>query len=148
VAALKDIGTPGALAALEAVLADPEREIRLATIRALTARAYRPALATVQMLVQTMHAREIDRTERMALFELYGTICGDPGVAVLEPLLNSRSGLFRRRLDPEVRACAAIALGRINTDPSRAALHRAVNERDVVVRSAISRALRGVAGRE
>jgi len=143
VAALTDIGTAGALAALEGALTDPERDIRLATIRALTARTHRPALQKVQAIVQGKSTREIDRTERIALFELYGTICGDGGVAVLDPLLNVKGGLFARKEDPELRACAAIALGKINSDASRAALARASNEKDVIIRNAVSRALRG-----
>ena len=56
--------------------------------------------------------READRTERLAMFELYGTLCGDGGVAWLDELLNPKGGLFSKKEDPEVRACAAIALGR------------------------------------
>jgi HEAT repeat protein len=143
VTALTDIGTPGAMSALEAALADPERDIRLATLRALTARTHRPALQKVQALLLGTHAKQIDRTERIALFEYYGTIAGDAGVAVLDPILNAKGGMFARKEDPEFRACAAIALGRINTDASRAALAKSSNEKDVIVRNAVSRALKG-----
>lgn len=143
VTALTDIGTPGALSALETALNDDDRDIRLATVRALMARTHRPALQKVQALVTGVHARDIDRTERIALFELYGTIAGDAGVKVLDPILNAKSGLFGRKEDPELRACAAVALGRINTDASRVALQKAASEKDVIVRNAVSRALRG-----
>jgi len=143
VTALTDIGTAGALTALENALTDEDRDIRLNTLRALTARKHRPALAKVRSLVVAKETRAIDRTERIALFEYYGSICGDEGVSVLDPILNAKSGLFGRKEDPDMRACAAIALGRINTDASRAALQRASNEKDVIVRTAVSRALRG-----
>lgn len=143
VTALTDIGTPGAMSALEAALTDDERDIRLATLRALMARNHRPALQKVQPLVTGSHVKTIDRTERIALFEYYGAICGNDGVAVLDPILNAKGGLFARKEDPELRACAAIALGKINTDASRAALQRASSEKDVIVRNAVSRALRG-----
>jgi len=143
VTALTDIGTAGALSALETALTDPERDIRLATIRALTARVHRPALQKVLAIVQGKSTREIDRTERIALFELYGTICGDAGVAVLDPILNAKGGLFSRKEDPELRACAAVGLGKINTDAARAALQKSASDKDVIIRNAVSRALRG-----
>ena len=143
VTALTDIGTPGALSALETALTDPERDIRLATIRALTARTHRPALQKVQAIVQGKTTRDIDRTERIALFELYGTICGDAGVAVLDPILNAKGGLFSRKEDPELRACAAVGLGKINSDAARASLQKSASDKDVIIRNAVSRALRG-----
>lgn len=143
VTALTDIGTPGALSALEAALTDPERDIRLATIRALTARTHRPAAAKVQAIIQGKTAREIDRTERIAVFELYGTISGDAGVVILDPILNAKGGMFARKEDPELRACAAVGLGKINTDASRAALQKSASDKDPIIRNAVSRALRG-----
>lgn len=143
VTALTDIGSPGAMSALEAALNDPERDIRLATLRALMARGHRPAMQKVQALIQGVHVKNIDRTERIALFEYYGTICGDAGVPMLDQLLNPKTGMFARKEDPEIRACAAVALGKVNSDASRAALSRAANEKDVIVRNAVSRALRG-----
>jgi hypothetical protein len=143
VTALTDIGTPGAMSALEPALNDSERDIRLATMRALTARVHRPSMQKVQALITGKESRTADRTERIAIFELYGTIAGDAGVAPLDAILNAKGGLFGNREDPEFRACAAIGLGRINTDASRAALQKAAGEKDVIVRNAVSRALKG-----
>ena len=42
-----------------------------------------------------------------------------------------------------MRACAAMALGRVGTDGATASLRRAGNEKDVVVRNAVNKALRG-----
>ncbi len=145
VTALMDIGTPGALSALEAALTDPERDIRLTVVRALTARTHRPALQKLTAIVFDGSTKDMDRTERIALFEYYGTIAGDAGITQLDALLNPKTGMFARKEDPELRACAAVALGRINTDLSRAALQKAASDKDIVVRNAVSRALRGPA---
>ena len=143
VTALTDIGSPGAMSALEPALHDPERDIRLATMRALMTRNHRPALARVQALIEGKESRTADRTERIALFELFGTLAGDAGVGTLDAILNAKGGLFGKREDPEFRACAAVGLGRISTDASRASLQRASSEKDVIVRNAVSRALKG-----
>jgi hypothetical protein len=42
-----------------------------------------------------------------------------------------------------LRACAAIALGRVNTKKAREALQKASGEKDIVVRNAVNRAMRG-----
>jgi hypothetical protein len=52
--------------------------------------------------------------------------------------------MFGKREDPELRACAAIALGRIGSKKAQECLQRASGggEKDVVVRNAVNRALR------
>jgi HEAT repeat protein len=142
-AALTEIGSAGALSELVHALNDPDRDIRLTAMRALTLKSHRPALDTVKALVTGKESRAADRTERIAIFELYGALCGDAGVGVLDAILNAKGGLFGKREDPEFRACAAVGLGRINTDASRASLQKASSEKDVIVRTAVSRALKG-----
>ena len=61
---------------------------------------------------------------------------------MLDGLLNKK-GLFGKKEDVEVRACAAMALGRIGTDSAIAALRKAGTDKDILVRNAVSRALRG-----
>jgi HEAT repeat protein len=117
--------------------------VRIATIKALTARAHKPALGRVTTAIKSREIRDADRTERIAMFELYGTLCGDGGVPYLDELLNGKSGMFSRKEDPEIRASAAVALGKINTAKAKDALNRSAGEKDVVVRNAVSRALRG-----
>ena len=143
VTALVEIGTPGAMQALEKALDDTDRDVRVSAIKALAQRAYKPALAKVTTLVKANQIRNADRTERLAMFELYGTLCGDGGVAWLDELLNSRGGLFSRKEDPELRACAAIALGHVGTPRAQQALQKSLAEKDVVVRNAVNRALKG-----
>ena len=147
VQALNEIASPGALQVLEKSVDDPERDVRIATLRAIAARAYRPALPRIDAAVKGKRAREVDLTEKMALFEAFGALAGDPGVSVLDELLNGK-GFLGRREDPELRACAAMALGKIGTAPAMAALRKASseNEKEVLVRNAINRALRGGQG--
>jgi hypothetical protein len=142
VQALSEIGSPGALQALERAVDDPDRDVRVAALRVIQARAYRPALAKLDGIIKGKAVREADRTEKMAVFEAYGSLCGEGGVAWLDSTLNGKS-MFGRREEPDIRACAAVALGRIKTANATAALQKAANEKDVVVRNAVSRALRG-----
>jgi hypothetical protein len=140
--ALAEIASPGALQSLERAVNDSDRDVRVAALRALASRAYRPALARVEGVIKNKSAKDADLTEKMALFELYGSICGDAGIGILETILTSRSMLGRRE-DPETRACAAMALGRIASPASTAVLQKASNEKEVLVRNAINQALRG-----
>ena len=142
--ALNEIGSPGALQVLERAVDDQDREVRVATLRAIATRAYKPALPRVQASVKSKRSREADLTEKMALFEAYGALAGDAGIAPLTELLTGK-GLFGKREDAEVRACAAMALGRIGGQRALDVLRKALNEneKEILVRNAINRALRG-----
>jgi len=142
VAALSDIGSAGALQALERAVEDADRDVRVGAARAIAARAYRPALARVESAVKGKRLRGADLTEKMAFFEAYGALCGDAGVPLLDGMLNGR-GLLGRREDPELRACAARALGLVATPHGLAALRAAASDKEVLVRSAVNRSLRG-----
>jgi hypothetical protein len=142
VQALTDIGSPGALQALERAVEDPDRDVRIATVRALTSRAYRPVLTRLEAIVKGKTIRDADLTEKMAFFEGYGSLCGDAGIEYLDAVLNAK-GFLGRREDAELRACAAMALGRIATRKAADALRKASSEKDVVVRNAVNKALRG-----
>ena len=142
VQALTEIGTPGAMQALERGLEDADRDVRVATARSIQSRTYRAGLARLEAAVKGRGVREADLSEKMAIFEAYGSLCGDAGVATLDGMLNGKS-LFGPKSDGELRACAAMALGKVATPTAQAALQKAANEKDVVVRNAVSRALRG-----
>lgn len=142
VQALNEIGTPGAMQALEPGLEDTDRDVRVATTRAIQARAYRAGLPRLEAAVKGRGVRDADLSEKMAVFEAYGSLCGDGGVATLDGILNGKS-LFGRKDDAELRACAAMALGKIGSATAQAALQKSANEKDVVVRNAVSKALRG-----
>jgi len=141
VTSLVYIATPRALFALERAIDDNHRGIRLAVVKALTVAAHKGALPRVTELVQSREIRDADRTERLALFELFGTLCGEAGVPLLDAMLNGPQGFFKRKSDPDVRSCAAAALGRIGSDAARKTLERCRDEKDAVVRRAVIRAL-------
>jgi HEAT repeat protein len=83
----------------------------------------------------------MDLTEKMAFFEAYGGIAGANGLKPLSTILLQR-GLLKMKEPPETRACAAMALGRIKTAEARELLQRAVDDKELVVRNAVNRALR------
>jgi hypothetical protein len=143
VGALVSIGSPGAMQMLERSLADSDRDVRMTAVRALGARGQRSALPKLEAIVKGKELRAADQSERLAFFEAYGALCGDGGVAFLDGLLNGKSGLLGRKEDPETRACAAMALGRVKTAKSEESLQKAMAEKDVIVRNAVNRALRG-----
>lgn len=143
ISSLSDIGSPGALQVMERALQDGDRDIRVTVARALMSRQHRPALSKVETVVKGKGIRETDRTERLAFFELYGTLCGDTGIPFLDGLLNAKGGLFARKEDPELRACAAVALSHIGSAGAKESLRRAEGDKEVIVRNAVSRALRG-----
>ena len=142
VQALNDIASPGALQVLERAVDDPDRDVRVAALRALGAKVYKPALKRIDTAVKGKRAREADLTEKMALFEAYGALAGDAAIAILDEMLNGK-GFLGKREDSEVRACAAMALGKVGTPNATHALRKASGEKDVVVRNAINKALRG-----
>ena len=142
VQALAEIASPTALQALERAVDDPDRDVRVATARAIAARGYRPSLPRIEGLIKGRAIRQADLTEKMAFFETYGALCGDAGTKLLDDILNGK-GFLGRREDTEIRACAAMALGRIGTEGAMESLRRAANEKEVLVRNAVNRSLRG-----
>jgi HEAT repeat protein len=142
VTALTEIASASALQALERGVEDADREVRISTVRAFTSRGYRLGLPRVEAVVKGRSIREADLTEKMAFFEAFGTLSGESGVEYLDSVLNGK-GFLGRREDSEIRACAAIALGRITNPRATEVLRRASSEKDVVVRNAVNRALRG-----
>jgi HEAT repeat protein len=123
---------------------DGERDIRVSAVRVLGSRGQRGALAKVEAAVKGRSLREADLTEKMAFFEAYGALSAAAGVAFLDGLLNGK-GFLGKREDSEVRACAAMALGKIGTRDAANALERAQGDKDVLVRNAVNRAIRGSA---
>ena len=142
--ALTEIGSPSALQALERGVEDADREVRISTVRAFTTRGYRLALPRIDAVVKGRAIREADLTEKMAFFEAYGAIAGTSGLKPLSALLLPR-GMLRMKESSDVRACAAIAIGKIRTAEAREVLQRASDDKDLVVRNAVSRALRETA---
>lgn len=141
VQALDAIGTPAALSALERPVDDTDRDVRIAAVQALGRRGYKGALRRIEPVVQGKQQREIDLTERMRFFEAYAMIAGNAALAGLSAML-SPGGLFKRKETPEVRACAALAIGRLKSPEARDILQQHKDDKELVVRTAVGRALR------
>jgi HEAT repeat protein len=138
--ALGAIGTPGAMKQLEQALEDGDRDVRIATVRVFGTQGYRQALNGITAAVTGRKLRDADLTEKTAFFEAYGMLVGVQGLPTLIPMLGVR-GVFRRKEDPETRACAAMAIGKIGTPEARDALERAAKDKDPLVRNAVNRAM-------
>jgi hypothetical protein len=141
VEALQELRSPAASGAMEGALDDEDREVRVAAARALAALRWSPARPRLEAALDSRRLREADLTERIAFFEAYGQLAGAESVGVLDRMLNGKSWLGRRETG-EMRACAALGLGRVRHPAAEKALAAAAADPDPVVRSAVGRALR------
>jgi hypothetical protein len=141
VESLQELRSPAASGALEGALDDEDREVRVAGARALAALRWTPAKSRLEAALDSRRLRDADLTERIAFFEAYGGLAGPEGVGLLDRMLNGKSWLGRRE-SGEMRACAALGLGRIRHPAAEKALTAAAADPDPVVRSAVGRALR------
>lgn len=144
VEALTTIGTPGAMQQLERAVEDEHRDVRVAAVRALAARRHRAVFPRIESAVLGKALRAAELTEKMVFFEAYGVLGGEKSVARLAPMLEATGGFMRRKEDPEIRACAAMALGKIGNEKARDLLERAQGDKDPLVRNAVAKALREV----
>jgi len=140
--ALAAMGTPGAMQQLEQAIVDGDREVRVTAVRAIGTKRHRAAIDAIEEVVSGRKLRDADLTEKTAFFEAYALLAGPEGMKRLKDLLEPK-GLLRRKEDPQIRACAAMALGRINTPDAREVLQRATTDKDALVRNAAQRALQG-----
>lgn len=131
-----------AVGGLQDALSDPEREVRIAAARGLGALRYRPAAPFLRNIVQGKAIRQADISEQIAFFESYGLLQDPEGIRLLDGMLNGR-GFLGKKESGEIRACAALALGKFGTPEAEGALQKAAGEQDPVVRTAVNRALRG-----
>jgi HEAT repeat protein len=141
VEALAAIGTPSAMQQLETAVTDDARDVRVAAVRVLGSRRHRAALPKVEAMTFGRDLRAADLSEKTAFFEAFGLLAGADGVSRLMPLLEPGGGLFKKKADPETRACAAMALGKIGSPEARQALEAAIQDKDPLVRNAVGRAL-------
>jgi len=142
--ALAVTGSPGAMRELEKAIDDSERDVRVVAVKALSEKKHRAAFPKIEAAVTGKGLRAADLTEKTAFYEAYGVMAGDAGIAMLRPMLEAK-GLLRKKVDPETRACAAMALGKIGGEEAKAALEQAAaEEKDALVKNAINRALREI----
>lgn len=128
-------------------LDDPDREVRVAAARGLAGLAYGPGADRLERWVKGKALHNRDLTEQLAYFEAYAGAAGEAAVPVLDRLLNKRRWWGGRQPAP-IRACAARALGLVRQPAADAALGRAENDRDPMVRSAVHAARRGARASE
>jgi HEAT repeat protein len=126
---------------LEAALDDDDREVRIAAAKGLGELRYKPAAPAIKSIVTGRRIRHADISEKVAFFESYGAIGGQEAVELLGRLLT-RKGLLGRREPEDIRASAALGLGRAGTSTALAYLREAHASPEPVVRSAIGRALK------
>lgn len=143
VEALQELRSTSAAEALVAALEDADREVRVAAARALAALRWAPAKAKLEAALDGKRLRDADLTERIAFFEAYGGLAGAEGVPVLERILSGRSWIGRRE-SADLRACAALGLGKVRHPAAEKALSGAAADPDPVVRSAVGRALKSI----
>jgi HEAT repeat protein len=127
---------------LERAIQDDHRDVRVSAVRVLGTRGHRAALQRVEAVVLGRDLRNADLTEKMVFFEAYGLLSGPEAIRNLKPMLET-GGFMRKKQDPETRACAAMALGKIGTPEARAVLEAAASDKDPLVRNAVGKALRG-----
>ena len=142
IAALAQIGSPGAMQVLERGLEDEDRDIRLAVVKACAERQYRPIMGRLERTIKDRLVREGSSAEKTAYFDAYATLGGDSAIALLESILIPR-GILARKEDPITRASAAMALGKLASERALDVLRKAAGDKEIVVRSAAARALRG-----
>ncbi|HEX6306698.1 MAG TPA: HEAT repeat domain-containing protein [Longimicrobiales bacterium] len=134
------IRTALALDAIQRALGDEDREVRITAARGLALLRYAPARTRLEELLDSRIVRDADLTEKIAFFEAYGAVATAEGVTLLDRLLNGRR-LFGKE-SPELRACAAMALGKMGSPAAIAALQRSSAESNAIVRNAVLKALR------
>lgn len=141
VEAAASLRSPDAVRVLMDALHDGDRQVRISAARGLAALRYQPAGEVLRALIEGREMREADLTEKLAIFEAYGALNIPESISILDRMLNGRS-LLGRREPSELRACAAVALGRSKLPAARKALEKAERDDDPIVRTAVSRVLR------
>jgi HEAT repeat protein len=139
--ALTAIGTARSLKLLSQMATDTDGDVRTSVFAAFAARPHRSALAILEAALSSPDLERRGEREKRALFEAYAASAGQEGMATLESILRgkSRGG---KKPSSHTRACAALALGRIEAPRARAVLSEAARDRDPVVRNAASAGLR------
>ena len=144
IGALAEIGSPGAMQLLERSIEDVDRDIRLAALKACTERQHRPTIGRLERALKDRLLRDGSSVEKSAFFDAYATLGGDSAIPLLENILLPK-GLLARKEDPITRASAAMALGKLGSERALDILRKAAGDKEIVVRSAAARALRGSA---
>jgi len=128
---------------LQELLLDPDAAVRIAAARGLGQMRFRGAAGRFREILQSKEIRKADLSEQIAMFEAYGSIEDPQALAFLDKYLNGK-GFLGRREPSEIRACAALGLGRLGGARAKESLRKAATDEDPVVRNAVGRAVRGM----
>jgi len=97
----------------------------------------------VERIIKTRILQEPhNAAEKTAFFDAYASLGGDTATSFFDNILNPK-GFLSKKEDAQTRACVAAALGKLGTPRALDVLRQAVGDKDIVVRTAASRALRG-----
>ena len=144
--ALTKLASGRAMDAMFHALSDPDARIRITAARNLgqIGRTAVPALLTL------IQAEEFDGRplpEKRAFYEALGTAGREEVLPLIKQALTRKS-LLKRGQNEELRACACEALGHIGGGEAEVLLHKAMDDRSTLVRTAAQSALRRLAGTE
>ncbi len=141
--ALASLGSAAGAEALAAALSDSGRDVRIAAVNAIAAVGSERALPLLGDTIAGSELASRDQGEQMAFMRAYAAMAGDRAVPLLAKMLSGRKWWGGRRA-PELRACAARALGLVGTPAARAALEKAARDRAASVKGAVRVALRAL----
>ncbi len=141
--ALGAIGSATAMKQLESAVEDEDRDVRVAAVQFCVQHKYPGIFPKVEAAINGGFLRGADLAQKKPFFEAYGLFVGNAGIPRLYEMLQGR-GMFRRKDDPETRACAAMALGKIGTPEAKAALEKVAGVKDRMVRNAVGNAIREI----
>jgi len=141
--ALASLGSAVGAEALAAALSDSGRDVRMAAVNAIAAVGSERALPLLGDTIAGSDLSNRDQGEQMAFMRSYAALAGDGAVPLLAKLLSGRKWWGGRRA-PNLRACAARALGLVGTPAARAALEKAARDRAASVKSAVRVALKAL----
>jgi HEAT repeat protein len=140
--AAQQLGETTTTNTLVGALSDTDRDVRVASARALAVLEYERAGPILEELVTSKEIRLADLTEKIAIFESYGGLGGHSASTILGGLLNGKR-FFRWREPSEIRASAARGLGKVGLPLAQQALLMAKDDPDAVVRTAVRQAIQG-----
>jgi HEAT repeat protein len=123
------------------MLRDPDAEVRMASYQVFLNRPYRGVAKVLRAVLESTDLESLGLSERKLLFSAYGAAAGPEDALELAALLAGRRSFGGRRGSSETRACAALALARIEAPSARSALTEARRSQDPVVRNAVRIAL-------
>ena len=167
------VGIASAVDGLEKALQHPDRDVRMAVVRALVAIRLNPALEVLttalddedrevriaavnalgavrfanarDVLRKHVHGKQMKAADLTEKMAFFEAYGAIGGNAAVTELddILNATGVLGRRNPTELRACAALGLGQANTPEARKALEEAQDDDDPVVRNAVLRALKG-----